>query len=405
MRIGRYLGGGRYFVYHINRLIKGYISSLISSISILLNRCSSIATFHLWCQARKKWRYKFVTKIRQNKKTTIYDLAEIAGVSASAVSAVLNGNWQKRRISAQLAEKIMRIAEEQNYSVNKQASLLRSNKSKIIGMLVPKYDNRYFGSIVEHFEEMARERGLFPIITCSRRDPELELEAARAMLSYQVDWLISTGATNPDKITEICNTSGVPTLNLDLPGMLAPSVISDNYSGAKVLTQRILLKNQTVTEKAKPLIFIGGRQHDHNTQERIRGFIDAHKELKIKVPKRNILACGYAPEKAEKALQDYFYQYKNQADWQIVQGGIFVNSTISLEGVMRWLNQMQFMGEFQPNIGCFDWDPFVALLGKDIEMVKQDVPAMLEQVFKLIDEENNKIQLIEVPPISISKFQ
>ncbi|GAB1440860.1 hypothetical protein MASR2M36_36450 [Providencia sp.] len=57
-------------------------------------------------------------------------------------------------------------------------------------MLVPKYDNRYFGSIVEHFEEMARERGLFPIITCTRRDPKLEIEAARAMLSYQVDWLI-----------------------------------------------------------------------------------------------------------------------------------------------------------------------------------------------------------------------
>ncbi len=80
-----------------------------------------------------------MTKIRQNKKTTIYDLAELAGVSASAVSAILNGNWQKRRSSA--CGKVIRIAEEQNYAVNKQASLLRSNKSKIIGMLVRKYDN------------------------------------------------------------------------------------------------------------------------------------------------------------------------------------------------------------------------------------------------------------------------
>lgn len=46
-------------------------------------------------------------------------------------------------------------------------------------MIVPKYDNRYFGSVAERFEEMARERGLLPIITCTRRSPELEIEAVK----------------------------------------------------------------------------------------------------------------------------------------------------------------------------------------------------------------------------------
>lgn len=112
------------------------------------------------------------------KKITIYDLAELSGVSASAVSAILNGNWKKRRISAKLAEKVTRIAQEQGYAINRQASMLRSKKSHVIGMIVPKYDNRYFGSVAEGFEEMARERGLLPIITCTRRRPELEIEAA-----------------------------------------------------------------------------------------------------------------------------------------------------------------------------------------------------------------------------------
>ncbi len=88
------------------------------------------------------------------KKITIYDLAELSGVSASAVSAILNGNWKKRRISAKLAEKVTRIAEEQGYAINRQASMLRSKKSHVIGMIIPKYDNRYFGSIAERFEEM-----------------------------------------------------------------------------------------------------------------------------------------------------------------------------------------------------------------------------------------------------------
>lgn len=145
-------------------------------------------------------------------------------------------------------------------------------------MIIPKYDNRYFGSVAERFEEMARERGLLPIITCTRRSPDLELETVKAMLSWQVDWVIATGATNPDKISALCQQAGVPTINLDLPGSLSPSVISDNYGGAKALTHKILANSARRRGELAPLTFIGGRSNDHNTSERLRGFHDAHHE-------------------------------------------------------------------------------------------------------------------------------
>lgn len=331
---------------------------------------------------------------RPQKKTTIYDLAELAGTSASAVSAVLNGNWKKRRISSQLAEKITRIAEEQGYAINMQASLLRREKSRIIGMIVPKYDNRYFGSIVETFEIMARERGLFPIITCTLRDPDLELEAARTMLSYQVEWLISTGATDPDRITDICLAAGARSLNLDLPGTKATSIISDNFAGARELTRRTLINHHIKTGVMAPLLFIGGRGSDHNTAERIRGFRTAHQDLGVPIEEHHVLACGYAPEKAAQALSA-------MADREgSVPRGMFVNSTISLEGVMRWIkSSAHFQGE-QPIIGCFDWDPFVALLGHDIEMARQDVPGMLTAAFDILEKgTSDGRKLIEIPPI------
>lgn len=332
---------------------------------------------------------------RQTRKTTIYDLAKLAGTSASAVSAVLNGNWKKRRISSQLAEKITRIAEEQGYAVNMQASLLRREKSKIIGMIVPKYDNRYFGSIVEGFENMARERGLFPIITCTRREPELEIEAARTMLSYQVEWLVSTGATNPDRITDLCSAAGVQSLNLDLPGSKAPSIISDNFGGAKELTRRILRNYQRKVGKTSPLLFIGGRASDHNTAERVRGFRAAHEEIGIPVDESHILASGYAPEKAEMSLRALA-----SAEGELPRG-MFVNSTISLEGVMRWIKTSRHFQDRPPVIGCFDWDPFVALLGHDIEMVRQDVKGMLDAVFTIIDRGSAAEALIEIPPVFV----
>ncbi|KFK97678.1 MULTISPECIES: LacI family DNA-binding transcriptional regulator [unclassified Serratia (in: enterobacteria)] len=329
----------------------------------------------------------------KSKKTTIYDLAELAGASSSAVSAVLNGSWKKRRISAQLAEKVLQLAEQQGYTLNQQASLLRRRKSTMIGMIVPKYDNRYFGSIVERFESMARERGLFPVITCTNRDPELEIEAARTMLSYQVNGIVSTGATAPDHISQICSAAGVPTFNLDLPGTLAPSVITDNYAGAKELALRILANGEQRLGRAQPLIFVGGRGSDHNTMERLRGFRSAHQQWGLEVIEENILTCGYSPDKAEKVLSDFIAKGGN------LDTGLFVNSTISLEGVMRWMISAGYRGAKQPVMGCFDWDPFVMLLGHDIVMVQQDVSSMLDALFALIDANERGNKRLEIAPL------
>jgi LacI family fructose operon transcriptional repressor len=106
------------------------------------------------------------------------------------------------------------------------------------------------------------------------------------------------------------------------------------------------------------------------------------------------LACGYAPEKAAQALSA-------MADREgSVPLGMFVNSTISLEGVMRWIKSLPAFDGASPVIGCFDWDPFVALLGRDIEMARQDVPGMLTAAFDILEKgTSDSRKLIEIPPI------
>lgn len=335
----------------------------------------------------------------QTKRTTIYDLADLAGTSASAVSAVLNGNWKKRRISEKLAERIRKIADEQGYAVNMQASALRREKSRIVGMIVPMYDNRYFGSIVEKFESMARERGLFPIITCTQRDPDLEVQAARAMLSYQVEFIVATGATDPDRISEICKSAGIKSYNLDLPGSKAPSVLSDNFGGARTLTRQVLQRNRDRFARNEPLVFVGGRGVDNNTMERIRGFRAAHADMGIPVREDCILACGYAAQKAEQALTRLYATVPDHPQ------GMFVNSTISLEGVLRWIKKdqpdlLQFAA-----IGCFDWDPLVDLLSDNILMIKQDVPTMLDRLWQIITDPEAPQSVVTLPPVHVPPVQ
>ncbi|WP_299906974.1 LacI family DNA-binding transcriptional regulator [uncultured Paracoccus sp.] len=322
------------------------------------------------------------------RRPTIYDLAQIAGASPSAVSSILNGTWKKRRISAATAERVTRIATEQGYAVNLQASLLRRERSHIIGMIVPKYDNRYFGAIAERFEAMARARDLFPVITCTQRDPDLEFEAAREMVSYQAETLVITGATDPDRIADFCAAAGVRAINLDLPGSKAPSVVSDNFGGARDLTRLILSRLRDDFGEAAPLWFIGGRPHDHNTVERLRGFRAAHDEAGLPAPEAQVIMPGYSPDKAAAALAGRAFPPRF---------GIFVNSTITMEGVVRWLGDNLAMDRVR--LGCFDWDPFAALLPQNVGMAEQDVPAMLQQVFDAIAGGTDQPTRIDVPCI------
>lgn len=322
------------------------------------------------------------------KRPTIYMLAEIAGTSPSAVSAILNGTWKKRRISPRTAERVTQIAVEQRYSPNLQASMLRRERSHIVGMIVPKYDNRYFGAIAEQFEGLARARGLFPVITCTQRDAELELEAARELVSYRAECLVVTGATDPDRVADYCAAAGVRVINLDLPGSRAPSIVSDNFDGALRLTRMVVAGVARDFGSRQPLWFVGGRARDHNTAERIRGFRAAHEEAGLPVPDGQVIVPGYSPGAVSAAL----------ARTSIPpEAGIFVNSTIAMEGVVHWLN-----GTEKPNayrLGCFDWDPFAALLPQSVGMAEQDVPAMLARLFETLDAAPSGTPTIEVPCI------
>ncbi len=174
-------------------------------------------------------------------------------------------------------------------------------------------------------------------------------------------------------------------------GPLSPSVISDNYGGAKALTHKILANSARRRGELAPLTFIGGRSSDHNTSERLRGFHDAHRELGLSVPQENILAPGYSKGHVEDCLQERFGSAKT-----LLQG-IFVNSTISLEGVVRWLSQVGLTGTSSRRWAASTGIRLSYLLGHDIDMVQQDVPAMLDAVFSIIDAGEASQQRIEIP--------
>jgi LacI family fructose operon transcriptional repressor len=326
-------------------------------------------------------------------KSTIYDLADLAQVSASTVSAVLNGNWRERRIAEATANKVQRLANTHRYTVNRQASGLRKSRSGLIGMIIPLHDNRFFSEMAQVFERLARERHWYPLVVSTLRDPALELETVHTLISYRIEHLIVTGATDPDPISRACRTHGVAHVNVDLPGTAATSVISDNYWGASQLTHALLDRSKPLrSARRNKAYFVGGIATDYATRRRIEGFTDALASRGGLDPAQ-IDACGYEGDLAEAAVR------RLHARLGGLPRALFVNSTIALEGVVRFLGSLPDDELRACAFGCYDWDPFAAAMRFPLLMVRQDVPALLGEAFRIIDAKSfAQRRIIEIKP-------
>lgn len=326
--------------------------------------------------------------------STIYDLAELAGVSASTVSAVLSGKAKARRIAEATVASVQQLAETHRFTLNRQASGLRRSRSGLIGMIIPMHDNRFFSEMSRAFERLARERHWYPIVVSTLRDPALELETVNTLLSYRIEQLIVTGATDPDSVGRACRAHGVAHVNVDLPGTTATSVVSDNYWGAQQLTRALIERSRPMRQGPRNRIhFVGGLASDYATQRRVAGFADTVAARIGAVRPDQIDACGYAGERAEASVRALYARLGG------LPRGLFINSTIALEGVVRFLKTLPHKEVAACTVGCYDWDPFASALSFPVLMVRQDVEALLGEAFRIVDNGTfAEARLVEIKP-------
>ena len=100
---------------------------------------------------------------------------------------------------------------------------------------------------------------------------------------------------------------------------------------------------------------------------------------KITTSEKNIHATGYDAALAEAAIRSLYAELGRLPD------GLFVNSTISFEGVVRFLRTLPVDEVCLCAIGCFDWDPYIELLHFPVMMIKQDVSQMINEAYRLLD--------------------
>lgn len=101
-------------------------------------------------------------------RVTMADIANIAGVSRSAVSAVLNNRVESIRVGKETREKIEKIVRQTAFRSNAFGKALASGKSNLIGLVVKYISDSFMPSCVEAIEDVAESLGCGVLLMTTR---------------------------------------------------------------------------------------------------------------------------------------------------------------------------------------------------------------------------------------------
>ncbi|MBS5819655.1 MAG: LacI family DNA-binding transcriptional regulator [Enterococcus gilvus] len=121
-------------------------------------------------------------------KITIKEIAELAGVSVTTVSQILNNKGS--RFSEQTRKKVLAIVEEYQYKPDFFAANLINRHSKTIGMIVPDVTDFFFSKVIEGVESYLNPLGYMIILCNSRHDKEQEKRYLNELSHRSVDGIL-----------------------------------------------------------------------------------------------------------------------------------------------------------------------------------------------------------------------
>lgn len=150
------------------------------------------------------------------KYTTLKDVAELAGTTTGTVSYVLNGK-QDRYISNDIRQRVLKAANELNYIKCNGASSLKGKANKLVGILIPQFENQFFTRIVMAAEDIFVKQGFDMIICDTYDDPDREKEIIRRLIAQRVDGVIVTPTKKGAENTEILREIGMKMVVVDRP--------------------------------------------------------------------------------------------------------------------------------------------------------------------------------------------
>ena len=201
---------------------------------------------------------------RNRSLPTVSSISKLAGFSPSTVSRALKGDL---RISEETRTVIAAIAQEQGYAPNAYARSLVTRSSGVVGIVLDRVANPFYGELVERIHERLVEIGKYPmILRFEGGSLESEAEAMQPILQYRMDGCIIASASLGSKVAEVCAKFRLPMVMINRVARDHSCAVScNNYRGG------IMVGDLLVEAGHARIAFIAGREDTSTSEDRESG--------------------------------------------------------------------------------------------------------------------------------------
>jgi DNA-binding LacI/PurR family transcriptional regulator len=263
------------------------------------------------------------------KHSTISDVAALAGVSKSTVSAVLNN----KKIRESTRRAVLRVIEELNYRPSPSARRGFRPAGKSITFIVKEAPNPYYAEILLGIQEVAGDQGYLTAVSSSEGSYEVERRIVEQCMEREVDGLIITPILSDDvdlsHLFELKRHGSPFVLLEEVRGIRAHLVDVDNVKASGEAVKFLIDQGHSL------IVHFAGPKYSQHTQERADGVRRAFSESHLRFDEAMIVHAGASPEDGHRVGLEYFRARREDRPTAVT----CYNDLVAL-GVLRALREL-----------------------------------------------------------------
>lgn len=324
------------------------------------------------------------------RNETLVAISKRTGFSISTVSRVLSGQAVRYRISEKTIKLVSDEARRCNYIPNLLAKSLSTNRTNVIGLVIPCIENPYFANIASVVMQEAKQHGYTILLVDTMENEENERVDVLSLLSRKVDGIVIVPCGQDASFLESVNTSNTPVILIDryFDDTTLPYVCTNNYQGAFDAT-KFLIENGH-----KRVACIQGVNYSMPNKERVRGYLDALKQSGIE---HHAMIVG-----EDFSVQNGYLETKLVLSSDNRPSAIFTLSNTILLGAIKAIKESGLQIPEDISVVSFDNNIYLDYLDPSITRVSQPIDEIGILAIKILSQsiKDNTIyrKRIQIPP-------
>ncbi len=325
-------------------------------------------------------------------RSTMRDVAALAGVSFKTVSRVVNN---ESGVKPDLRAKVLDAIERLDYRTNLAASnLRRSGRTGMIGALVQDLSNSYSAALLRSIEDTARKHRTAVLAASLDEEREREHDLVHGFVTRRVDGLVIMPATDRQEYLASELRVGMPAVFVDRPprGVDADSVTVDNLAGGRLATAHLLDHGH------RRIAMLGDIPQIVTAHRRHLGYLDAYAARSLEPDPRLTVIGLRSSDDAQRAARQLL-------ELDDPPTAIFAARNLLSVGAFRALAEVGREREIA--LVGFDDFPLADLLSPGLTVVRQDVArigtTVAEMLFARIDGDTSPPQHVVFEPSLVSR--